>query len=327
MSEESLVIFDELMVPNYARLGLITLNRPQALNALTEDMCIAIDQQLIEWDATPAIKLVVIRGNGERGFCAGGDVKRIYDSGIENQAKSMQFFQHEYQMNRRIKHFSKPYIALLHGISMGGGLGVSLHGSYQLAAENLKLAMPETGIGFYPDVGATYFLSRCPGAIGIYLGLTGSVIDVDSAIFAGLVQTKIPFEQFDQLTTDLQTIDYIQKIDAVIQAYAQKNSSSFLEKHIETINEHFQFNTVSQIFSSLEKDPSEFSASTLATLKTKSPMSLAETLSAIINAKNLNFDQAMDMELTLTKKLIAHPDFYEGVRAAIVDKDKQPVWQ
>ena len=268
MAGSSLILFDELAMPNYARLGLITLNRPQTLNALTEDMCVAIDKQLVQWDADQTVKFVVIRGNGERGFCAGGDVRRIYDNGIENQAKSMQFFQHEYQMNRRIKHFSKPYIALLHGISMGGGLGVSLHGSHQLAADNLKLAMPETGIGFYPDVGGTYFLSRCPGAIGIYLGLTGSVIDVDSAIFAGLIQTKLSGD-FDKLIADFQAMDDVAQLDVVIKNHAQKTNVSFLEKNIEKINQHFQFNTIEQVIDSLGKNASEFPKSTLLILKTQ----------------------------------------------------------
>ena len=176
-------ILFNIVAGNVGDLGVITLNRPTALNALTKPMCTAINKQLCAWAVDSAIKAVVIRGMGERAFCAGGDVRAIYDNGIAKISDSQDFFDNEYRMNHSLFHFPKPYIALLHGIVMGGGLGVSVHGSHRVAAENVVMAMPETGIGFYPDIGGSYFLSRCPGKTGLYLGLTGARVTARDALF------------------------------------------------------------------------------------------------------------------------------------------------
>lgn len=330
MDKQEQVIFSEHALKRSGLLGLITLNRPQVINALSTNMCQAIDDQLINWQQRHEIKFIVIRGEGERGFCAGGDIKQIYLNGIDQQAKSMEFFSHEYRMNRRIFHLSKPYITLLHGVSMGGGLGVSLHGSHVVAAENLKLAMPETGIGFYPDVGGTYFLSRARDNLGIYLGLTGNIINADSALSAGLIQYQVKLADLTNILTDLMHMDggneVNLQINAVLAQYALPKKASELEENASTIKQHFNFAHLKQIIISLNTQHDEFSRTTLATLKTKSPLSLQYTLAAIYAAKCLSFDQAMDKEYQLTQFFLNQPDFYEGVRAAIIDKDRKPHW-
>lgn len=331
MSDQQHVLFSEHALNQQGKLGLITLNRPQAINALTKTMCQAIDQQLVRWDKADEIKFMVIQGNGERGFCAGGDVKQIYVNGINHQETSMSFFQQEYQMNRRIFHLSKPYVALLHGIAMGGGLGVSLHGSHVVAADNLKLAMPETGIGFYPDVGGSYFLSRTPDSVGMYLGLTGQVIDADAALTAKLIDYKVDHAALDTILARLKAMNGRVAIELqlsdILKQFATPGQQNALTKHEKPISRYFSLASMQAIWQALEQDNTEFAQQTFATLKAKSPLSLQHTFLAIQNAAELSFDQAMDKEYQLTEFFISQPDFYEGVRAAVVDKDRDPKWQ
>ncbi|MBV8801127.1 MAG: enoyl-CoA hydratase/isomerase family protein, partial [Alphaproteobacteria bacterium] len=176
---------DEVLFQQRGAVGLITLNRPKALNALTRGMCIAMKRQLEEWAADEAIKTVVIRAAGERAFCAGGDIRVLYDAGQRKSSDVLDFYRDEYRLNRAIRHFPKPYVALLQGIVMGGGVGVSVHGSHRVANETVTFAMPETGIGLFPDVGGSYFLPRLPGELGTYLGLTGERLKTADCLYAG----------------------------------------------------------------------------------------------------------------------------------------------
>lgn len=306
-------------------VGLITLDRPKKLNALTFEMCAALDQQLIQWQEDANIRAVIIRGNGERAFCAGGDIASIYHNGPENIDASLEFFRTEYAMNARIFHFTKPYIALLHGISMGGGLGVSIHGSYRVADPNTIMAMPETGIGFFPDVGSSYFLSRIPGEFGVYLGLTGHRFSAHDAHFFGLVDYVIPQNKFDQLTDEI--INAEKNIDDVLQSFSRPFQQSELLTQEKLINECFARDTIEAVFEQLQQQKNAFAQQTLETLKTKSPNSLRITLQELRDAKNLNFDECMAKETKIGGEILQHPDFYEGVRAAVIDKDGAPNWQ
>jgi enoyl-CoA hydratase/carnithine racemase len=188
-------------------LGMILLSRPQALNALSLEMIQSIHQQLVLWQTDRLIQAVVIQGAGDKAFCAGGDVRWLYDTGRHHVQEAMQFFSHEYELNQLIAAYPKPYIALLDGMTMGGGVGVSLHGSHPIASERFKFAMPETTIGFFPDVGASHLLSRCPGAIGEYLGLTGNRLGADDAYFCHLVKAIVPSHCFKDLVLALSQLD------------------------------------------------------------------------------------------------------------------------
>ncbi|MGN6514928.1 MAG: enoyl-CoA hydratase/isomerase family protein, partial [Rhizomicrobium sp.] len=198
MTEDAEVLFERR-----GALGLITLNRPKALNALTHEMCVSMKQQLDTWAKDDAVKVVAIRGAGDRAFCAGGDIRALYESGKAKTPYALEFYRDEYVLNATIKHYPKPYVALIHGIDMGGGVGVSVNGSHRVAAESMVFAMPETGIGLFPDVGGSYFLPRCPGEIGMFLGLTGMRLKTADSLYAGIATDFVPVARWDTLLAAL----------------------------------------------------------------------------------------------------------------------------
>ena len=312
-------------------LAFITLNRPQALNALTFEMVTSLYQQLKEWENNPNVKAVVIQNTGNKAFCAGGDIKQVYEN-RDHPNKGNQFFWREYQLNHYIHHYPKPYIALLDGITMGGGVGISLHGNtYRIATANFTFAMPETGIGFFPDVGGTYLLSRCPGYTGTYLALTGARLKAADAIILGLIDYFIPAEKKPLLNETLVSTKFTSNTQAdiktVIQSYNSTPPAASLTEHRQLIDECFKFDTLENILAALQQQDNEWSTHTLKTLQSKSPMSLKVTLQALRRATKLNFDQCMQMEYRLATHFLANNDFYEGVRAVLVDKDQKPKWQ
>lgn len=311
-------------------IGVITLQRPKVINALNRQMCAVIDAHLQLWQADVDIKAVVIQGAGERGFCAGGDIRFVYEHGPNDIDLALDFFQIEYQMNRRLFHFTKPYIALLHGVTMGGGLGVSVHGSHRVAAKSLMMAMPETGIGFYPDIGASYFLPRLPGKSGWYLGLTGAHISADDAYYLGLVDYVIDESDFAAVIEELCAVDLSTdahyQVSSLLKRWALPSNLSQLTLHQAEIDRGFSGGTPESIFENLRKANSPWCEKVLQVLQTKSPTSLAITCQALLQGAQLDFDQCMAMELRITEQCLHHPDFYEGVRAAIIDKDRKPRW-
>jgi enoyl-CoA hydratase len=322
--------FSQIPVKN-GEMGMITLQRSQALNALTIAMCRSIDEHLVQWQNDEAIKAVIIQGDGERAFCAGGDVRMVYELGRSDPERVMDFFRQEYQMNRRLFHFSKPYIALMHGITMGGGLGVSVHGSHRVGAESLQLAMPETGIGFYPDIGGSHFLPRCPGKLGWYLGLSGDKVNAYDAFYLGLIDFVIDRGDFanviDQLTNLNFDHDAHTQVSELLKGWQlPMQQSPLLTDHAE-IDQAFTASSVEEILQKLTETPSERSENILQLLKQKSPTSLKITLKLFNQAALQDFDTCMDFELKLTQRFLQHPDFSEGVRAAIIDKDRKPQWQ
>ncbi len=312
-------------------VGGVTLNRPRALNALTLDMIVKFDAQLASWAADDEIKAVLIEGVGGKAFCAGGDVLAVYHAGQEGGALAADFFRSEYTLNRRIHAFPKPYVALLDGITMGGGVGVSIHGDFRVVTENLMFAMPETGIGLFPDIGASWFLPRCPGETGTYLGLTGARLKAPDAIALGLGTHFIPASRLRDLEVALYAAPWgdesaRETVRQVLDRFSEPAGPAPLGAHFDIIDRCFAFDSVEQILAALEADGSEFAVQTLEAMATKSPTALKVALAQLRRAGGLSFDDCMIMEYRLSQAFMAGSDFYEGIRALLVDKDKRPAW-
>ncbi len=316
---------EDVLFEKRGRAGLITLNRPKALNALTLDMVHAMRAKLDEWCTDAAFELVVIRGAGERAFCAGGDIRALHDSGKAGTPYAIDFYAHEYRLNRLIKRYPKPYIALINGIVMGGGVGVSVHGQYRVAGEGCVFAMPETGIGLFPDVGGTYFLPRCPGEVGMYLGLTGARLDVMDAKHAGIATHIVPAAQHEALIAALG--EGANPLERTLSRFAvAPDNKSKIAGLQAPIDRHFARGSVEAIVASLEADSSLFAAETLKALRTKSPTSLKVTYRQIREGRALGFEECMRLEFRLTNRFMRGHDFYEGVRAVILEKDNASKW-
>lgn len=326
MAEHSDILFSEL-----GNTGLITLNRPQSLNAITHEMVVALYDQLGTWETEEDVKTVFIQGAGEKAFCAGGDIRKIYETHHDPELVIKKFFWDEYRLNHRIFHYPKPYIALLDGITMGGGVGISIHGTYRIATERFTFAMPETAIGFFPDVGGSYFLPRCPGNTGIYLGLTGARVKAADAAYLGLINHFVPTDKLPELIDSLATnnlgANTKQAIDEIIQAASIQPEEPPLAKHRDDIDFCFQYNTMEQIIAALQQRKNEWCEKTIETLMTKSPTSLKVTLQQLHRGKQLSFDQCMQMEYRMMMRFLVGHDLYEGIRAVIVDKDQKPNWK
>jgi enoyl-CoA hydratase len=299
-------------------LGLLTLNRPQALNALTHGMIRALAAALADWAADDAIKAVAIRGEG-RAFCAGGDVRAVREAVLAGSDAGAQLLRDEYRLNAMIGAYPKPYVALLHGITMGGGAGVSVHGTYRLADPALVFAMPETAIGFIPDVGASHFLSRMPDEVGMYLALTGARIGVGD--MGRLVTHVVAQEDFASVMDAL-----AQGVppEQVIAPLARKRASAVLEPR--RIQRIFSAPSVEGVLERLDRDGSEFSRETAQTIRATSPTSVKLTYRLLREAAHLDLKQCLALEYRLAQRVIMSPDFREGVRAVLVDKDRAPRW-
>ncbi|MDE1147917.1 MAG: enoyl-CoA hydratase/isomerase family protein [Azospirillaceae bacterium] len=322
-------------------IGHILLNRPKALNALNLDMIRILDPQLAAWARDPAVKAVVIRGAGDRAFCAGGDVRAVWDSGKAWQAGegdgavARNFFAEEYRLNRRIKRFPKPYIALLDGITMGGGVGLSVHGSHRVTTEKTLLAMPETGIGLFPDVGGGYFLPRLAGELGTYLALTGARLGAADAAYTGIGTHHVPSDRLDALVVELADADYGRgagaTVDAILARHAAFPGEAPLATHRPSIDRSFAADTVEGIVACLGDEGMGFddawAKETLDTLARMSPTSLKVALSQLRRGVAMEVEDVLAMEYRMTQAVLAGHDFYEGIRAQLVDKDRQPKWR
>ncbi|PWY57476.1 enoyl-CoA hydratase/isomerase family protein [Legionella qingyii] len=321
---------DEVLFNQEGSLGVITLNRPSALNALTLNMILSIQRQLSLWKEDAAIHAVVVRAVPGNAFCAGGDIRSLYFSGQVNDAEQMQFFWHEYRLNHFIHHFGKPYIALIDGIVMGGGVGISMHGSHPIASERFVFAMPETGIGFFPDIGASYLLTRCPGSLGVYLGLTGNRLSSHDAMKAGLVKKIVSSEQmpalYDALMNEDLSTDAIQRVNRCVQAFNSISSTDEVSQIKPLIDVCFAHPTVEMIRESLQSANTVWAEAVDNTLAQKSPLSLKVTLAQLQKAKGLSLAQCLQMDYDIVSHFMHGHDFYEGVRALLIDKDKNPQW-
>ena len=321
----------DILFSREKHLGLVTLNRPQTLNALNLSMIIALQQQLKQWESDTDIHAVVIKSEGGKAFCAGGDVRTLYEAGRAKHDEQMQFFWHEYRLNHFIYQFKKPYIALLDGMTMGGGVGISLHGSHPIATERFIFAMPETGIGFFPDIGASYLLARCKENIGIYLGLTGNRLTAANAFGAGLVKKVIASEHMDKLLERLIQEDLssnaFQRVDECLEAFTAPVVSAPLDLFKDIIQHCFSKGTVEETLSELNALKNEWALAVIDTLNQKAPLSLKITLAQLLKAKQCSFAECLQMDYCLVKHFMRDSDFYEGIRALLIDKDKTPHWQ
>jgi enoyl-CoA hydratase len=317
---------DDLLLERRGRMGLIRLNRPQALNALTLDMTRRLDQALKDWAVDPNVSLVVIRAKGSRAFCAGGDIRALYDAGPGSSYTEI-FYRHEYALNRRIFRFPKPYVALVDGIAMGGGVGVSATGSHFVATERTVFAMPETGIGVFPDVGATWLLPRCPGETGIYLGLTGTRIAAADLVALGIAKVTVPSTALETLETELAACETSPELDGLLERHKVDPGKPALEPYRDAIDRCFSAPTVEEILSALATEDTDWARETISTLQTKSPTSLKVSLRQLRLGRSLpDFDTAIRVEFRLMQRFMAGGDFFEGVRALLIDKDQRPRW-
>ena len=311
-------------------LGLVTLNRPAALNALTIDMCRDFEARLQAWAADPAIRAVAVRGAGERAFCAGGDIRAIWRSGRGDGALAAAFFRAEYSLNRRVFAFPKPYIALFDGVTMGGGVGVSVHGSHRVAGRRTTFAMPETGIGFFPDVGGSYFLPRLPGRLGLYLGLTGARLKAADCLTCGIASHFVERERHQALLDDLRAADWSadagDTVDAALTRLSGDPGPPPLAAHRGAIDRCFAAESVEAILAALRAEASDWAAATLETLATRSPTSLKVTFKQLRDGGALDFAAAITVEYRLSQACMARHDFLEGIRAVVIDKDSAPRW-
>lgn len=314
----------EILIERRGEAGLVTLNRPRALNALTLGMVRALHAALDAWAADSAVTRVAIAGAGGRAFCAGGDIRRLYELGRAGRTdEALAFWREEYALNVRIKRYPKPYVALIDGIVMGGGVGVSLHGSHRVAGEAYAFAMPEVGIGFFPDVGATYALPRLPGEIGAYLALTGERVRRADAVALGLATHAAASRAFPAL---LDALADGEPVDAALAAVAEEPGEAALPRERDMIDACFSADGVAAILARLDGGGA-FAARTAAAIRAKSPTSLAVAFEQMRRGRALSFEEAMRTEFRIVSRIAAGHDFPEGVRAAIIDKDGAPRWR
>lgn len=317
----------DIRIERRGRIGLVTLDRQGALNALTHAMVRRLRAALDDWAVDPAVGAVVVTAAPGRAFCAGGDIRQIYEMGRAGDPRRTEFFCDEYRLNAVIAGYPKPYVALVDGVCMGGGVGISAHGSHRVATENLVFAMPEVGIGFFPDVGGTYLLSRMPSELGFYLGLTGSSVRLADAHLAGFVTDVVAPEAISGIVEQLAaTADP----DAALAGRTLAVGPAPLADRRSMVARIFASTDVGEILTRLDAETgehAEFAATTAATMRSRSPTSLEITFHALRRARRMSFAECMVMEYRLLCRILEGHDFYEGVRAALVDKDRRPRWR
>ena len=303
----------------------IRLNRPQALHALTQSMCEAITAALLDWRGDPQVHLILLDHAEGRGFCAGGDIRMLAESGAGDGQAARDFFRAEYRMNHLLFTTAKPIVAFMDGITMGGGVGIALPASHRIATENTRLAMPETGIGLFPDVGGGWYLSRLPGQVGKFLALTGARLDGAECLALGLATHFIPAEKLEAVKTEL--VESPSDVDAILARHSAEPPRARILDNRANIDRLFAAETLEAIIADLEADGGEWAAKELATLRTKSPQSCKVALRQLREgARMVDFADEMRMEYGLAAHIVQRHDFLEGVRALIVDKDNAPRW-
>ena len=322
---------DDLLFERRGAAGLITLNRPHALNAVSLAMVRELTRQLAEWETDPTVTRVIVASRDPRAFSAGGDVRALYDLGRAGRFdEALGYFREEYALNTHIKSYRKPYVALIDGIVMGGGVGISVHGSHRVAGDKFAFAMPEVGIGFFPDVGATWFLPRLPGRLGTYCALTGERLDGADAVVAGIATHRVPSAQFPNLIESLCDAD---PVEESLAACAQSPARGAVAARRNAITALFEADQVEEILGALDAEGAmqgpnaAFAAETAALMRTKSPTSLKLALAQMRRGATLDFAECMRTEFRIVSRVVRGHDFYEGVRAVIIDKDQAPQWQ
>ncbi len=320
----------DLIVRREGSAGIVRLNRPKAINAMTLEMSLGIDAALDRFESDPAISLVLLEGAGERGLCAGGDVRGLYESSCAGGDLGKVFWRQEYVMNARIAKYPKPYVAFMDGLVMGGGVGLSAHGRHRVVTEKTKLAMPEVGLGFFPDVGGTWLLSRSPGEIGTYFGLTGQTMNGPDAIHAGFADAVVSSNRLPALREDLTQVRpgaTPGEVQALIDGFATGEASGPVAAMQAKIDAWFAHDRMEDIFAALQSDGSELAQSTLKSLNEKSPRGMVVTLKLLRDARHLSsLEQCLVREYRAALEVFRSDDFREGVRAAVIDKDRNPRW-
>jgi len=317
---------DEIQYRIIGNLGHITLNRPKALNALTYAMCEKITELLLEWQDNSEIGAVLIDGAGDRAFCAGGDVILLHDSGKAGDSRAEEFWRIEYALNELIHCYPKPYISLIDGFVMGGGVGLSVHGKYRIAGDATVFAMPETGIGYFPDVGGTFFLPRLGMSIGQWLGLTGARLNVGQTCDIGIANIYVPTNKHSDLIEALGTADLDgtdNRVNKVLEVFAQVPPA---HDEIPEAIKAFNCSSVPEILLSLDSDNSEWAAKQAKNIRRKSPIAMCVTFEALKRGINMTFRQVMAQELDISLNFLSTQDFYEGIRSQLIDKDRNPKW-
>jgi 3-hydroxyisobutyrate dehydrogenase len=306
--------------------GRITLNRPNALNAMTYKMCLAIEAALVSWRDDDAVSLIVIDAAGERAFCSGGDIAELYETGTKgNYAYGQKFWADEYRLNNKIFNYPKPVVSFLQGFTMGGGVGIGCHGSHRIVGETSQIAMPEVGIGLVPDVGGSLMLALAPGRLGEYLGITATRMNADDAIYAGFADTYIPQSMWNNLISELEESGDVARIEPHSAAPPQ-GALHAQQAQIDTL---FAGEALGDIQCLLEIDASDFSTAALKLMSRNAPLSMACSIEMIhrLRGPSLTMEKALDLEYRFTARAMEHGDFLEGIRAAIIDKDRKPKWQ
>jgi enoyl-CoA hydratase len=324
------LIEGDLIARREGAVGVIRLNRPKAINAVTLEMFRDVDRALDAFEADPAVAVILLEGAGERGLCAGGDIRALWESSKVKGDLGKILWREEYILNARIKKFPKPYVSFMDGIVMGGGVGLSAHSSHRVATDKTKLAMPEVGLGFFPDVGGTWLLSHSPGEIGTYFGLTGQTMNGPDAIHAGFADAVVPSGKLADLREALTKVRAgitSAEVKALIAGFATGETAGPVAAMQDKIDVWFAYDRMEDIIAALRRDGSELARSTLKTLNEKSPRGMVVTLKLLRLARtSRSLEECLVREYRAALEVFASDDFREGVRAAVIDKDRSPKW-
>jgi enoyl-CoA hydratase len=319
-------VTDEVLISTQDRVGRLRLNRPKAIHALNTQMCEAMSAALLAWRKDDSVEAVVIDHAEGRGFCAGGDVVMIARSGTEDAADAKRFFFAEYRLNHLLFTYPKPTVAIMDGITMGGGVGISLPCTFRIATENTRLAMPETGIGLFPDVGGGWYLPRLEGRIGEFMALTGAKLDGAECRYLGLATHYVAQASLPDMIARIATTP--QRVQGPIGTFATKPPEAKIEQNLPQISKLFASDTLEEILAALEADESDWARSELASLRSKSPLSCKVSLRLMTEGANrASFADEMRAEYALAGRVVRTHDFREGVRALLIDKTGNPQWE
>jgi len=321
---------DEIRFDRKGAWGVVTLDRPKALNALTKAMAAKMLSQLNAWALDEGVGAVLVKGAGDKAFCAGGDIRWLHDAAKKDPVAAAEFFRVEYQMNAAIKHFPKPYVALIDGVTMGGGVGLSVHGDFRIAGDRTLFAMPENGIGLFPDVGGGYFMPRLKDGLGWWYALTGARAKAADCVEAGVATHYVPTEAMDRLETALTALA-APAADAVASTLSKfadvpggDGRLSETRPHIERLFQGRE--SLEALYDALASDKASFAAEALETCRRMSPTSMAITWEQFVRGAEMDFNEVMRMEFRIASRIMEGGDFFEGVRAQIIDKDRSPNW-
>lgn len=334
LSNDGAVSNEDVIMETKQNVGLITLNRPKMLNTLNLEMIRKIHPELKKWETDPSISLIIIKGVGEKAFCAGGDVRAVAEAGLSGDSLTKDFFREEYELNNAIGTLKTPYVAIIDGVTMGGGVGLSVHGHCRVGTDRTVFAMPETAIGLFPDVGGSFFLPKLQGQLGTFLALTGEKLRSYDVYNAGVATHFVSCDKIPELEKSLTRLEKpsLNGILQTLESY-QKDSVSTVDKefslgpHLDTINRCFDKDTVEEIVTALEQEGTEWAKSKVDVINKMSPISLKVSLKQLREgAKLRTLFECLTMEYRLVQRFMEDKDFYEGVRAVLIDRDNSPKW-